>query len=336
MYRSLIYPALSRLDAEHVHERTLSLLSLSQRFAAGRAFLRLLAGRVPEKSVEVAGVRFPNAVGVAAGFDKNARVARGLGCLGFGHVEVGTLTPRPQAGNPKPRIFRLPEDGALINRMGFPNEGARSAVSRLQELHETTEAGSRPVIGVSLGKQKETPLEDAAEDYRQVLDLVYPYADYVAVNVSSPNTPGLRELQGGRWIEELLKGLMERGRERPLFVKIAPDLSPEEIDEILEAVEASGAAGVIATNTTVSREGLHSPKRNEAGGLSGRPVAERSTEVIAQIHRATGGKLPIFGVGGIFTPDDVRAKRDAGASVVQLYTGLVYEGPRLAGRLVRE
>lgn len=344
MYRKVLYPLLSRIDAERVHERTVSLLELTQRFAPGRALLRLLAGRVPERPVEVAGVRFPNPVGVAAGFDKDARVARGLGCLGFGHVEVGTLTPRLQEGNPRPRIFRLPEDDALINRMGFPNQGAEAALGRLKTLRKHVPRGTGPVVGVSLGKQKQTPLAEAGQDYLDVLDRAYPRADYLAVNVSSPNTPGLRELQGGRWIEALLRSLVERGREkagelgepeRPLWVKIAPDLTAGEIDDILEAVQAAGAAGIIATNTTLSREGLESPRRTETGGLSGRPVAGRSTEVIAHVHRATGGKLPVLGVGGIFTPDDVRSKRDAGASVVQVYTGLVYEGPRLAGRLVR-
>ena len=344
MYRNVLYPILSRIEAEHAHERTLTLLELAQRFAPGRAFLRLLAGRVPERPVKVAGVRFPHAVGVAAGFDKDARVVRGLGCLGFGHVEVGTLTPEPQEGNPRPRIFRLPEDDALINRMGFPNQGAEAAADRLETLRKHVPRGTGPVVGVSLGKQKHTPLAEAGQDYLEVLDRVYSFADYLAVNVSSPNTPGLRELQGGRWIEALLGDLVSRGREaardlgepeRPLFVKIAPDLTAGEIDDILQAVQAAGVAGVIATNTTLSREGLESPRRTETGGLSGRPVAERSTEVIAHVHRATGGQLPVLGVGGIFTPEDVRAKLDAGASGVQVYTGLVYEGPRLAGRLVR-
>lgn len=344
IYRDILYPILSRIDAERVHERTLSLLELAQRWSPGRAFLRLLAGRVPQRPVAMAGLRFPNPVGVAAGFDKDARVIRGLGLLGFGHVEVGTLTPRPQEGNPRPRIFRLPEDLGLINRMGFPNRGAEAAGERLRAFREKVPQGTGPVVGVSLGKQKETPLAEAGEDYRAVLDAVYPHADYLAVNVSSPNTPGLRELQGGRWIQALLAGLVERSRERatelaiserPLLVKIAPDLSAGEIDEVLDAVQTAGAAGVIATNTSVSREGLRSPNRSEAGGLSGRPLAARSTEVIDHVHRVTDGALPILGVGGVFTPEDVLAKREAGASVVQVYTGLVYRGPRVVGRLVR-
>jgi dihydroorotate dehydrogenase len=342
LYRSLVWPLLTRLDPEAAHEHTLALLERVQGAAAGRALLRSVAGRVPRRPVEAFGLTFPNVLGVAAGFDKDARVARGLAALGFGHVEVGTLTPHPQPGNPKPRVFRLPADRALINRMGFPNGGVAAAVPRLAALASLPGRGF--VLGVSLGKQKETPLAEAARDYAEGMRAVYPHADYLAVNVSSPNTPGLRELQGGRYLEKLLGALVEEGRTlaaghavppRPLLVKIAPDLTSGELDEVLEAVTAAGVSGVIATNTTVAREGLADPRREETGGLSGRPMEERATEVIAAIHRRTGGRLPILGVGGLTDPDGARAKLDAGASLLQLYTGLVYEGPGVAGRILR-
>jgi dihydroorotate dehydrogenase len=281
-------------------------------------------------------------LGIAAGFDKDIRVATGLAALGFGHIEVGTLTPRPQAGNPRPRIFRLPQDGAIINRMGFPNGGVAAALPRLHRL------AARPrefVLGMSLGKQKETPLADAAGDYIAVMQAVYAYADYLAVNISSPNTPGLRALQGGDYLGQLLAALVAENEalaqaknvaKRPLFVKIAPDLTLAELDEVLTAVQDNQIDAIIATNTTIRREGLVSPNQHESGGLSGLPLRHQSTELIQHIHRQTNGRLPIIGVGGVRTVDDVQEKLDAGASLVQLYTGLVYEGPGLPGRLLRE
>lgn len=341
-YEQIAFPLLRKLDAETAHEQTLQALSLAQRTMAGRAVLRRIAGHIPQTPIVCAGITFPNVLGMAAGFDKDARIVEGLSLLGFGHIEVGTLTPQPQAGNPQPRIFRLVEDEALINRMGFPNAGVASAVARLRRLA----VHSRPyVLGVSLGKQKETPLEDAVGDYLSVMRTVYRYSDYVAVNISSPNTPGLRELQGRRYLEDLLSGLMTAGREqaeqdnldpRPLFVKIAPDLSWAEVDEILMAVESAAIDGIIATNTTLQRDGLGGERRDEAGGLSGLPLRERSTTMIAYIARQTGGRLPIIGVGGISTAADICAKLDAGATLVQLYTALVYGGPGLPGRLLRD
>ena len=346
-YRRLLFPVLRRLDAERAHDVTLLALQAAQGTPAGRFLLRCLAGDLPQQPVRVFGLTFPNVLGVAAGFDKDARVATGLGCLGFGHVEVGTLTPYPQTGNPKPRIFRLPADRALINRMGFPNQGAVQAVARLRTMRPGAAddgAAGRPVVGVSIGKQKETPLAQAAADYVTVMRAVYPYADYLAVNVSSPNTPGLRELQGARYLERLLGRLEEEaqalaeahGRRRPLLLKIAPDLAEGELDVILAAALSGGVAGIIATNTTVARQGLQDRRRAEKGGLSGAPLAERSNEVIAYVRRQTAGALPVIGVGGVFTPAGVRAKLDAGASLVQVYTGLVYEGPGMAGRLLRD
>ena len=341
LYAQLLFPALKRLDPETAHEQTLTALALAQANPAGRQALRRIAGRTPAQPVVIGSLRFPNPLGMAAGFDKDARVVAGLAALGFGHVEVGTLTPRPQMGNPRPRIFRLPGDAALINRMGFPNGGVAAAVPRLRAL-----AGRRDyVLGVSLGKQKETPLADAAADYVAVMRAVYPFADYLAVNLSSPNTPGLRELQGGRYLDALLAELVAESRAlaatagiapRPLWVKIAPDLSSVELDEVLAALLAAGVDGIIATNTTLARDGLRDTGRGEGGGLSGRPLRQRSTELIAAIHQRTGGALPIIGVGGVASADDAREKLDAGAAVVQLYSALIYAGPRLPGRILRD
>ncbi len=340
-YKSVAFPVIKNLDAETAHERTLTLLQFAQG-EVGWPFFRLIIGAIPQqKPVEVFGLTFPNVLGMAAGFDKDVRVAEGLGILGFGHVEVGTLTPKPQKGNPRPRIFRLPEDQALINRMGFPNGGVETAVPRLQKLSQKKR---NFVLGVSLGKQKETPLADAEQDYITVMQAVYPYADYLAVNISSPNTPGLRDLQGGDYLNQLLSVLVdENGRlaeehnikKRPLLVKIAPDLEWVELDEILTAVTDAKIDGIIATNTTIARDGLASANKNEMGGLSGRPLTEHSTEIIKYIHKQTNGNLPIIGVGGIATAADAQAKLDAGASLVQLYTALIFEGPMLPGNILR-
>jgi dihydroorotate dehydrogenase len=341
VYPRYIYPLLGRLEAEWVHERTLALLAMAQRTTPGPRLLRAIAGSVPSLPISLFGLSFPNILGVAAGFDKNARVVAGLALLGFGHVEVGTITPRPQAGNPRPRLFRLPADEAIINRMGFPNDGVNVIVSRLDSIARKKQ---NCILGISLGKQKETPLVEAAYDYTAVMRAVYPYADYLAVNVSSPNTPGLRELQGGDYLGHLLATLTRENQAlaaryqlptRPLLLKIAPDLSWPELDEILGAAQDNGVQGIIATNTTLERAGLTHPAQTESGGLSGRPLAQRSNEIIAYISRQTGGRLPVIGVGGVFTADDVRAKLDAGASLVQLYTGLVYQGPGGAGRILR-
>jgi dihydroorotate dehydrogenase len=339
-YAQFVFPLLRRMDAETVHDRTLRLLELGQS-GVGRPFLRKIAGPIPHKPVQFAGLTFPNVLGMAAGFDKDVRVVLGLAALGFGHIEVGTLTPRPQAGNPRPRIFRLPEDGAIINQMGFPNGGVLAALPRLQQL------AAKPhdyIVGVSLGKQKETPLAEAASDYIAVMQAVYPFADYLAVNISSPNTPGLRELQGGDYLGQLLGALAAENQtlaavhsmaKRPLFIKIAPDLSLAELDEILTAVQDHQIDAIIATNTTIGRDGLRSPHQQETGGLSGLPLREKSTAMIAHIWRVTNGRLPIIGVGGVRTAADVQAKLNAGASLVQLYTSLIYEGPDLLGRLLR-
>ena len=347
IYQRLVFPLLQRIDPERAHDVALAALEAAQATTAGRLLLRRIAGVVPGRSVRLFGLTFPNVLGVAAGFDKNARVARGLGYLGFGHVEVGTLTPYPQTGNRKPRIFRLPDDRALINRMGFPNRGAAHALARLRAIGSGVPSDGtvlRPVIGVSMGKQKETPLVKAADDYVMVMRAVYAHADYLAVNVSSPNTPRLRSLQGGRYLRRLLQRLGEEGQmlaeeyggHRPLLLKIAPDLTQPELDTIVAVALEGAVAGIIATNTTVSRRGVQDPRRDEEGGLSGAPLARRSNEMIAYICQQTMGTLPVIGVGGVFSAADVQAKIDAGASLVQVYTGLVYEGPGMAGRLLRE
>lgn len=282
-------------------------------------------------SVEVAGVRWPSAVGLAAGLDKDATAVKGLYALGFGAVEVGTLTPRPQPGNPKPRLFRIPEHQAVINRMGFNNRGAEDAARRLSRL------GPRPApLGINLGKNKDTPLERAAEDYERCVDLLADKADYLVINASSPNTPGLRSLQE----PQALTALLQRVRARvdqvaprcPLFLKIAPDLEPEAVDEIVDVAIACRLDGLIATNTTLARPFQH-PNAQEAGGLSGAPVKERSTAVIRRAYLRAAGRLPIIGVGGIFTAEDAYEKLRAGASAVQVYTGFIYQGPGMVRRL---
>lgn len=340
LYRTLLFPIFRRMEAEAAHDLIQRLLAGAQGHALGRRLLRDMAGELPPSTVEAFGLKFPNALGVAAGFDKNVTVCAGLAELGFGHIEVGTLTPRPQPGNPKPRVFRLPEDQALINRMGFPNCGVDAALPRLEALS----GKPRPwVLGVSLGKQKETPLEDAAEDYVAVMRAVYRHADYLAANVSSPNTPDLRNLQGSAYLDRLLERVVgerdalhqETARRKPVLLKIAPDLNHAELDQILEAALRHGVDGLIATNTTVSREGVKSPRGQETGGLSGRPLRDKSTAIIAHISRHAGDRLPVIGVGGVFDPEDARAKLDAGARLVQVYTGMVYRGPAIAGAIVR-
>ena len=341
-YQQFLFPFLRRLDAETAHDRTVSALALAQGQAPGRSVLQQIAGPLPDQPIKLFGLSFPNCLGVAAGFDKEVRVTEGLALLGFGHIEVGTITPHPQTGNDRPRVFRLPQDKALINRMGFPSSGMREARERLKALSKTNR---EYIIGVSLGKQKETPLSQAIEDYIQVLRAVFPFADYLAVNISSPNTPELRELQGEKYLGDLLEALTAENKQqalklrvaaRPLLVKIAPDLSNPELDTILQVALENKVDGIIATNTTIGRSGLRDDNRDQAGGLSGKPLATRSLEIIKTIARETDGRLPIIGVGGIFSADDVLARLDAGASLVQIYTALVYEGPGLAGRILRE
>lgn len=314
---------LFRLPPETAHDAVVRLLAASQR----EPILDLLRDRLvvadDRLATDVFGVHFPNPVGVAAGFDKNARVPRALGALGFGHVEVGGVTAEAQPGNPRPRLFRLPEDRALVNRMGFNNQGADAVGRRLEESPQP-----EVPLGVNLGKSKSTPLEDAPGDYRYTYDRVGDHADFVVVNVSSPNTPGLRDLQDRGPLEEILSGLLDAGAS-PLLVKVSPDLHRDAIADVVDLAGELDLDGIVATNTTTERsDDLQNPNRTEEGGLSGKPLEERATELVEFVARRTD--LPVIGVGGVFTADDAYEKIRAGASLVQLYTGLIYEGPTIA------
>jgi dihydroorotate dehydrogenase len=314
-------------DAESAHEFTLRRLAGLR----GPALAMLRQRYAVDKPVEVFGVRFPNPVGLAAGMDKNGVALGAWPALGFGFVEVGTVTAHAQPGNDKPRVFRLRDSEAVINRMGFNNAGAAALAERLEAL------GPLGVpLGISLGKSKITSLDSAVEDYLTSYRLVRSYADYIAVNVSSPNTPGLRTLQDKSHLAALLGSLVGK---TPILVKIAPDLTEPAIAEVLEVCLAYGAAGIIATNTTLGRDGLAAadqPRAAEAGGLSGRPLTERARKVVHFVHEETGGRLPIIGVGGVMDRDDAARLFDAGASLVQLYTGFIYRGPALVRAIARD
>lgn len=334
---ALFRPWLFRLEPERAHALTIRALQLVQGLPPLQALLRA-SFRAPQQPVEAFGLRFSNPVGLAAGYDKDGLAWRGLACLGFGHIEVGTVTLRPQPGNPRPRVFRLPTDQALINRMGFPGLGADPVKKNL--------AKPRPaglVLGVNIGKNKDTPLEEAGEEYRVLLRQFAGLADYLAVNVSSPNTVGLRRLQERAALEELLNGLhAERlieaarlGKRLPLLVKLAPDLSEAELEDALGVIQDKQMDGVIATNTTLSREGLQSSAALEIGGLSGAPLTRCSLEFVQRIRRLSGGNLPVIGVGGVMNGSDAQAMLEAGASLVQVYTGLVYRGPGLVKSILR-
>jgi dihydroorotate dehydrogenase len=319
--------ALFRLDPETAHD-----LALRAMCALGPAAALLGAGADRGEARTVMGIRFPNPVGLAAGMDKNAQYLDALAALGFGHLEVGTVTPRPQPGNPRPRLFRLVEHEAIINRMGFNNAGVA------QVLRNIEKSSYRGVLGVNIGKNFDTPIERAEDDYLACLEAVYERASYVAVNVSSPNTRNLRDLQSKERLDALLAAIMARrdalaartGRVKPLVVKIAPDLDEAEIAAIAELAIRHRLDGLIATNTTVGRAGVEGhPLAGEAGGLSGRPVFAPSTQVLRSLAQALGGRIPLIGVGGILGGADARAKIDAGASLVQIYTGFIYRGPDL-------
>ena len=335
VYERLARPVLFRLaggDAEGAHEWTLRRLArLSRRPAALAALRRVFAVDAPS---EVFGLRFPNPVGLAAGMDKSGVALPAWPALGFGFVEVGTVTRHAQPGNERPRVFRLRASRAVINRMGFNNDGASALAARLRALPRL-----EVPLGISLGKSKVTPLAEAVEDYLVSFRTLYPYGDYFAVNVSSPNTPGLRDLQDRTHLSELLAALArENTGAKPILVKIAPDLTENAIEQALQACLDHGVAGVIATNTTLARGGLDPAdlvRAGQAGGLSGAPLSARTREVVAFVHRQTGGALPVIGVGGILDPDDAVALVDAGASLVQLYTGLIYRGPALVRATAR-
>jgi dihydroorotate dehydrogenase len=337
-YERWIRPLLFCLDPEKAHELAVDSLALLGAFPPlCRALeMRHLRAGPALRPICAFGVNFPNAVGLAAGFDKDARAWPAAAALGFGHVEIGTVTARGQPGNPRPRVFRYPSEEAVINRMGFNNAGAAAVAARL--ARQPRPGRRRIPLGINIGKSRAVSLEQAPEDYLASFGLLAEFADYVALNVSSPNTPGLRDLQGETRLRELLGAITAANRSRatrpglarvPVLLKIAPDLSFRELDAVLGAVADFGIDGVIATNTTLARPGFFAGI-SEAGGLSGSPLRARSTEIISYIARATGGRLPIIGTGGICDPKSAGEKLDAGATLVQLYTGLVYRGPFLA------
>ena len=330
----VLRPLLFRLDPETAHHRTLRLLHLLGRSRVGRSLVRGLAGPPPQiDEVDCLGLRFPNRLGLAAGYDKDGLALRALACLGFGHLEIGTVTPAPQPGNPRPRLFRLKQDHALINRLGFPSRGAAAVERNLR-----ADRPSGVVIGVNLGKGAGTPLEEAVEDYLSLVETFRPLADYLTVNVSSPNTLGLRRLQGREHLEQLLLQVRRRledglGRRPPLLVKLAPDLTEEELEDALGAC-VGRTDGVIATNTTTSRLGLRGRHASETGGLSGRPLFPLALEQVKRIVRWSNGRLVVIGCGGISSAREMQAVIDAGASLVQVYSALVYQGPTMVGRLL--
>ena len=338
---SLIKPLLFQFDPEKVHYFVTRNLKQFNKIPGGAALSRAIwdvEDRRLEK--EVFGLKFKNPVGLAAGFDKNAELINELANMGFGFIEVGTVTPLPQPGNPKPRMFRLPADGALINRMGFNNLGVDVAAERIAAYRKSEAAArQRVMIGGNIGKNKVTPNEEATSDYVKCFDRLFDVVDYFVVNVSSPNTPGLRALQEKEPLMELLNTLQQRNLQndisRPILLKIAPDLTDEQLDDIVEIVQTTGIAGVIATNTTIDRDGLVTTGqiKNETGGLSGKPLTSRSTQVISYIHQKSKGSFPIIGVGGIHSAEDAIEKLQAGASLIQLYTGFIYEGPGLISRI---
>ena len=333
VYVSIIRPILFKFSPEAVHNFTINYLSLMSKIPGARCIVKI-AYKLPDTSSlkkEVFGITFPHPVGLAAGLDKNAKAYSMFGAMGFSFVEVGTVTPKAQPGNPLPRLFRLPKDKAIINRMGFNNYGVEYMVQRLKKRNANV------IIGGNIGKNKVTPNENAVQDYVICFEALYNYVDYFVVNVSSPNTPNLRELQDKKPLTELLQTLMnanaQKAVQKPILLKIAPDLTQSQLDDIIDIVIDTKIAGVVATNTTITREGLS--YSNEyvssigAGGLSGAPETKMSTEVIRYLHQKSNGAFPIIGVGGIMTPEDAYEKLEAGASLVQLYSGFIYDGPPL-------
>lgn len=333
MYKALLKPLFFRLDAEEAHHLVFDNLKRAHRLPGAAALLRgLYDYQHPSLEREVLGLPFRNPVGLAAGFDKNAELTDELTALGFGFVEIGTVTPRPQPGNPQPRLFRLPQDEALVNRMGFNNQGAEAAAARLRKRRNR-----ELIIGGNIGKNKDTPNELAAQDYVACVEALHEVVDYFVVNVSSPNTPNLRQLQEREPLIALLQQVQERNQSlptpRPLLLKIAPDLTDTQLDDILLIAREAELSGLVATNTTISRAGLTTPEAQVnalgAGGLSGRPLRQRATEVIRYLSRRSRGEMPIIGVGGIHSAQDAQEKLAAGAALVQLYSGFIYEGPGL-------
>ncbi len=335
MYKTFIRPLFFSFDPEKIHHFTFSMIRFFHSIGFGGIFRSIYKLKNPKLERELFGIKFPNPVGLAAGFDKDAKLYKELSNFGFGFIEIGTVTPKPQAGNDKPRLFRLKEDKAIINRMGFNNGGVEEAVERLKKNGKTatTSLDNRVLIGGNIGKNKVTPNEDAVSDYIICFEALFDYVDYFVVNVSSPNTPNLRALQEKKPLTELLQTLQDKNnlkeKRKPILLKIAPDLTNEQLLDIIDIVKTTQIDGVIATNTTISREGITSENKKEMGGLSGKPLNKRATEVIRFLSENSDKAFPIIGVGGIHTPEDAIEKLNAGASLVQLYTGFIYEGPGL-------
>lgn len=332
MYKSLLRPLLFKLDPEKVHYLTTDALRTVYKLPFAQTISNSMFGvHSPKLGRELFGLKFPNPVGLAAGFDKDAKLIDELANLGFGFIEIGTLTPKGQEGNPKPRLFRLPEDQAIINRMGFNNEGVDAAVARLRARQ------SNIIVGGNIGKNKVTPNEEALNDYLFCFKALYDVVDYFVVNVSSPNTPDLRALQEKEPLQQLLLALQEQNNKmpkpKPLLLKIAPDLNEPQLNDIIEIAKEANLSGIIATNTTISRDGLYTSTQKVqdigAGGLSGKPLTKRSTEIIRYLRQHLPATIKLIGVGGIMTAEDALEKLDAGADLVQLYTGFIYEGPAL-------
>lgn len=358
MYQ-LLRPLLFRLAPETAHQLTLHAVQFAGKFPPSYRLLLQLY-KAPAEPVQVFGLTFKNPIGLAAGYDKDGVAVRGLASLGFGHLEVGTVTPMPQPGNPHPRVFRLPEDEAVINRMGFPGNGsaymAKSLRGRQKRMglfrsvlgtasKKQPDRPNRPngiVLGVNIGKNKSTPNEEAVLDYLALLQIFAPLADYLAINISSPNTVGLRQLQGRAALEGLLTQLdIQRRMEEkqlekriPLLVKLAPDLAEQELDDAVDVILGTHMDGIIATNTTLARDGLASRHRDETGGLSGSPLRVRSEAVLSHLVQQVDGRIPIVSVGGIMNPDDAKKRLDLGATLIQVYTGLVYQGPGLVKKIM--
>jgi dihydroorotate dehydrogenase len=322
------------LDAERSHDLSMGFLKHSQ-----HNFLnRLYAQKLPPKPVQVLGMSFPNPVGLAAGLDKNGECIDAFAAMGFGFIEIGTVTPRPQPGNDKPRLFRLPQSQAIINRMGFNNKGVDYLVEQVRQ------AEYQGILGINIGKNKNTAEERALDDYILCLDKVYEHASYVTINISSPNTPGLRNLQYGEALDSLLRGLklqqeklaQRHGKYVPVLVKIAPDLSDEELQDIARSLMQSGMDGVIATNTTLSREKVKGQQHaRESGGLSGSPLTDQSQMIVSKLKKELQGSMPIIGVGGIDSPDAAKARMQAGSDLIQIYSALIYQGPELIARILK-
>ncbi len=335
MYKTFIRPLFFCFDPEKIHHFTFSLIRFFHKIGFGSIFRCIYKIENPKLERELFGLKFPNPVGLAAGFDKDAKLYKELSNLGFGFIEIGTVTPKPQPGNDKPRLFRLKEDSAIINRMGFNNGGVEEAAERLKANGKVVSAplNDRVLIGGNIGKNKNTPNEEAVNDYIICFEALFDYVDYFVVNVSSPNTPNLRALQEKKPLTDLLQTLQDRNnskeKRKPILLKIAPDLTDEQLLDIIEIVATKKIDGVIATNTTISREGISSENKKEMGGLSGKPLNNRATEVIRFLSEKSNKAFPIIGVGGIHSAEDALEKLDAGASLVQLYTGFIYEGPSL-------